>query len=80
MSPQRGWKPASPKILQGAVFSGAWRPSYWASVCSSCWEHGGLLQAEVPRATCLCMALFPLGPSGKNQGTVFVGTPVMAAP
>ena len=52
----------------------AWRPSYWASVCSSCWERGGLLQAAVPRATCLCVALFPLGPAGKNQGTVFVGT------
>ena len=32
----------------------AWRPSYWASVCSSRWERGGLLQAAVPRATCLC--------------------------
>ena len=48
MPAPRGWKPDSPKILQGAVFSGAWRPRYWASVCSSCWERGGLLQAEVP--------------------------------
>lgn len=48
MPPPRGWKPDSPKILQGAVFSRAWRPSYWASVCSSCWECEGLLQAAVP--------------------------------
>lgn len=79
MPPPRGWKLDSPKTLQGAAFSGPGGPATGLLCVPPAGSAGAFSRQQCPELP-VCVALFPLGPAGQSQGTVFAGTPAMAAP